>query len=271
MYGALLGDMIGAPYEFSPIKTKDFPLFSKASRFTDDSVMTVAVADVLIDAGVGASPEDVKKRLVASMKTWGRRYPDGGYGGRFLGWLMGDNEEPYNSFGNGSAMRVSPAGWLYGTLDETRAYAGLTAEVTHNHPEGIKGAEAVATAIYLARTGCSKAEIKDQITALFGYDLSNSCSAIRPGYRFDETCQGSVPEALIAFLDSTDTEDAIRNAVSLGGDADTQGCIAGSIAEAYFGVPDNLIAACRSRLPGDMLAVVDRFEKARHSPVKHRP
>ncbi|MCH4071807.1 ADP-ribosylglycohydrolase family protein [Pseudoramibacter sp.] len=271
MYGALLGDMIGAPYEFSPIKTKDFPLFSKASRFTDDSVMTVAVADVLIDAGKAASPEAVKKQLVLSMKKWGRRYPDGGYGGRFYGWLMGEDEEPYNSFGNGSAMRVSPAGWLYDTLDETRRYARLTAEVTHNHPEGIKGAEAVASAIYLARTGSTKAEIKKQITDLFGYDLSQTCDAIRPAYRFDVTCQGSVPEAIVAFLDSTDTEDAIRNAVSLGGDADTQGCIAGSVAEAYFGVPENLIAACRSRLPADMLAVADRFMKVRRSPLKHRP
>ena len=189
MYGAILGDMIGAPYEFdrSP-KTKEFPLFSKETWFTDDSVMIIAVAEALLDAN-GMADEDVKAALVSSMRKWGKRYPNAGYGGLFLYWLRAKNPEPYGSYGNGSAMRVSSAGWLYDTLDETRRNARLTSEVTHNHPEGIKGAEATASAIFLARTGHEKDEIKDYIPSEFGYDLSRSCNEIRPTYHHVESCQ----------------------------------------------------------------------------------
>ena len=263
MYGAILGDMIGAPYEFDRGgKTKDFPLFDRGSEFTDDSVMTVAVADALLDTP-GAPEGEVKAALVRAMRAWGRRYPGAGYGMRFIGWLASDDPAPYGSYGNGSAMRVSPAGWLYPTLEETRRVARWTAEVTHNHPEGIKGAEATASAIFLARTGSGKDSIKAYIVREFGYDLSRTCDEIRPAYRHVESCQETVPEALTAFMEGTDFEDVIRTTVSLGGDCDTLACIAGSIAEAFYGVPPRLAAECRARLPEDILAVLERFDSAR--------
>ena len=259
MIGAILGDMIGAPYEFDRgNKSKDFPLFCRYSQFTDDSVMAVAVAEALLDTP-GLPDDEVKAALVKSMRKWGRRYPDAGYGVRFCRWLRARDSEPYGSYGNGSAMRVSAAGWLYDTLDRTRHAAVLTAEVTHNHPEGIKGAEATASAIYLARTGRSKEEIKAYVTREFGYDLTRTCDEIRPDYRHVESCQKTVPEAITAFLEGTDFEDVIRTAVSLGGDCDTLTCIAGSIAEAFYGVPAELETECRSRLPADMLDVLCRF------------
>lgn len=260
MYGAILGDMIGAPYEFDRgDKTKEFPLFCDASVFTDDSVMTIAVAEALMKAN-GKPEEEVKKALISSMQDWGHRYPDAGYGGRFYGWLFAsDDPQPYGSYGNGSAMRVASAGWLYPTLEETLKYAGISAEVTHNHPEGIKGAQATAAAIFLARTGASKEEIRDYIVQEFGYDLSRTCDEIRPDYHHVESCQETVPEAITAFLEGEDFEDVIRTAVSLGGDCDTLTCIAGSIAEAFYGVPDDLKLACRNRLPEDMLEVLDRL------------
>ena len=265
MYGAILGDMIGAPYEFDMgDKTKDFPLFSERSEFTDDSVMTIAVAEALLDARVAGEENDemaVKARLVDAMRLWGNRYPYAGYGGRFNGWLMDPEMGPYNSFGNGSAMRVAAAGWLYPDLETTRKVARWTAEVTHNHPEGIKGAETTASAIFLARNGASKEEIKAYIVQEFGYDLSRTCNEIRPAYRHVESCQETVPEAITAFMEGTDFEDVIRTAVSLGGDADTLTCIAGSIAEAFYGVPEELVRECRNRLPADLLAVVDRFAR----------
>ena len=259
MYGAILGDMIGAPYEFdrSP-KTKEFPLFSRGTQFTDDSVMTIAVGEALLDT-VGKTNDEIKAALVSSMRRWGRRYPYAGYGGRFRVWLRAKDPEPYGSYGNGSAMRVSSAGWLSNTLDETRRIARLTAEVTHNHPEGINGAEAAASAIYLARSGAGKEEIREYIVSEFGYDLSRSCDEIRPAYRHVESCQKTVPEAITAFLEGDDFEDVIRTAVSLGGDCDTLTCIAGSIAEAFYGIPEEMITECRHRLPEDMLAVLDRF------------
>lgn len=263
MYGALLGDMIGAPYEFDRgDKTKDFPLFCKYSHFTDDSVMTIAVGEALLDFRF-REDEDIKAGLVESMRKWGRKYPDAGYGRKFYHWLHARHPEPYGSYGNGSAMRVSSAGWLFDTLAETRHMARLTAEVTHNHPEGIKGAEATASAIFLARTGHSKEEIRDYIVREFGYDLSRTCDQIRPGYYHTESCQKTVPEAITAFLEGTDFEDVIRTAVSLGGDCDTLTCIAGSIAEAFYGVPAILAAECRSRLPEDMLYILGRFDIAR--------
>ena len=261
MYGAILGDMIGAPYEFDRgDKTKDFPLLSADSQFTDDTVMTIAVAEALLDT-MGQSDEAVRAAVVRSMQKWGRKYPNAGYGGRFRGWLRAANPKPYGSYGNGSAMRVAAAGWLFDSLETTRHMARLTAEVTHNHPEGIKGAEATASAIFLARTGKTKDEIRDCIVREFGYDLSRTCDEIRPAYHHDESCQRTVPEAVTAFLEGTDFEDVIRTAVSLGGDCDTLTCIAGSIAEAFYGVPDALIAACRERLPQDIIRVVDRLRQ----------
>ena len=263
MIGAIMGDMIGAPYEFdrSP-KTKVFPLFSRGSMFTDDSVMTIAVAETLMDT-LGRSDDEIRAALVASMQKWGKRYPYAGYGGMFSRWLHTERPEPYGSFGNGSAMRVSSAGWLFHTLEDTRHMARLTAEVTHNHPEGIKGAEAIASAIFLARNGGTKDEIRDYIVKEFGYDLSRTCDEIRPKYHHVESCQETVPEAIIAFLEGKDFEDVIRTAVSLGGDCDTLTCIAGGMAEAFYGIPAEMEKECRKRLPEDMLAVVDRFDGLR--------
>lgn len=261
MYGAILGDMIGAPYEFDRgNKSKDFVIFNDQVHFTDDTVMTIAVAEALMDAGDLSDQKKVKEMVIASMKKWGKKYPDAGYGNRFTAWLESPDPEPYNSWGNGSAMRVSSAGWLYNSLDDTRLAARLTAKVTHNHPEGIKGAEATAAAIWLARFGKSKNEIKDYIVREFGYDLSRNCDEIRPGYTHDESCQRTVPEAITAFMEGTDYEDVVRTAVSLGGDCDTLTCIAGGIGEAAFGVPELMKLQCRRRLPDDMLAVLDRFE-----------
>ena len=261
MYGAILGDMIGAPYEFDRgNKTKEFSLFSRGSQYTDDSVMTIAVAEALMDS-MGKSDDEVKAALVISMQKWGHKYPYAGYGGMFSVWLEEKDPKPYGSFGNGSAMRVSASGWLYDTIEETRRYAKLTAEVTHNHPEGVKGAEAVASAIFMARNGSTKDEIKDFIIGEFGYDLSRTCDEIKPAYHHVETCQQTVPEAITAFLEGEGFEDIIRTAVSLGGDCDTLTCIAGGIAEAFYGVPDIDKLECRERLPEDMLAVLERFDE----------
>ena len=263
MIGAILGDMIGAPYEFDMgNKTKDFPLFSRRSEFTDDSVMTIAVAEALMDT-MGKTDDEIRAALAASMQKWGSIYPYAGYGGMFSRWLRSSHPEPYGSFGNGSAMRVSSAGWLFDTLEETRHMAKLTAEVTHNHPEGIKGAEATACAIFLARNGRSKEEIREYIISEFEYDLSRTCDEIRPGYHHVETCQKTVPEAVTAFMEGTDFEDVIRTAVSLGGDCDTLTCIAGGMAEAFYGVPEEMTEEGRKRLPDDMLAVLDRFSGIR--------
>ena len=264
MYGAILGDMIGAPYEFDRgKKSKGFPLFVKESQFTDDTVMTIAVAEALMDTD-GKSDDEVRQVLSAKMQDWGHRYPYAGYGGRYRMWLREKDPKPYGSFGNGSAMRVSSVGWLYDTLEETRRMARITAEVTHNHPEGIKGAESTASAIFLARTGAGREEIRDYIIREFDYDLSRTCDEIRPAYHMDASCQGSVPEGITAFLEGTDFEDVIRTAVSLGGDTDTIACIAGAVAEAFYGVSDEMKKECRRRLDEDMLAVLDRFtEKIR--------
>lgn len=262
MIGAILGDMIGAPYEFDRgNKTKDFPLFSKESQFTDDTVMTIAVADALMGISADAPDKVICDDIIRSMHRWGRKYPDAGYGGMFYQWLRRRDTQAYGSFGNGSAMRVSSAGWLYDSLKETRWIARLTAQVTHNHPEGIKGAEATASAIFLARTGNSKEEIRDYIIREFGYDLSRTCDEIRPAYYHVETCQKTVPEAITAFMEGTDFEDVIRTAVSLGGDCDTLTCIAGSMAEAFYGVPEELKEECRKRLTTDMLEVMDHFDQ----------
>ena len=261
MYGAILGDIIGSPYEFDRgDKTKDFPLFSKYSSYTDDTVMTIAVAEAFLDAPPEADEEWIRDRLVKSMRHWGRKYPNVGYGGNFSIWLICGDPKPYGSFGNGSAMRVSPVAWLYHDMETVRRMARLSAEVTHNHLEGIKGAEATAAAIFLARTGHSKEEIKQYIEENFHYDLSRTCDEIRPGYYHVESCQQSVPEAITAFLEGEDFEDVIRTTVSLGGDTDTLAAIAGSIAEGFYGVPMTLKLECRRRLPADLRAVLDWFE-----------
>ena len=261
MYGALLGDYIGSPYEFDMgDKTKDFTMFNDACEFTDDSVMTLAVAEAMMDS-MGKPDKAVKAALVRSMQDWGRFFPNAGYGGRFACWLLDEEPKPYGSYGNGSAMRVSSVGWLFDSLEETRKYARFSAEVTHNHPEGIKGAEATAAAIYLARTGHSKEEIRDYIVSEFDYDLSRTCDEIRPKYRHVESCQGTVPEAVTAFLEGEDFEDVIRTAVSLGGDCDTLTCIAGSMAEAFYGVPEEMKEKCRAELPESMRKELERFEE----------
>ena len=259
MYGAILGDIIGSPYEFDMgSKTKEFPLFSKRSTFTDDSVMTIAVAEAFL--GVPDDDEVIRKRLIDAMQKYGALYPHAGYGLRFSDWLDSEAPMPYNSWGNGSAMRVSAVAWLYNDLETVRHMARLSADVTHNHPEGIKGAEATASAIFMARNGYSKAEIKAYIESVFHYDLSRSCDEIRPTYHHVESCMETVPEAITAFIEGDSFEDVIRTAVSLGGDCDTLTCIAGSIAEAFYGVSDDLKEECIRRLPQDLLEVLIRFD-----------
>jgi len=222
--GAIAGDIIGSIYEHDPIKTKEFPLFGAQCRFTDDTVLTVAMADAILSG----------RSYDASVRDIGRRHPHAGYGGRFIRWLLSDNPRPYNSWGNGAAMRVSPVGFAFPTENEVLAQAEQTAVITHDHPEGIKGAQATALAIFLARTGHDKETIRHRIIQAFKYDLNRTIDEIRPGYCFDISCQGTVPEAIIAFLDADSWEDTIRNAVSLGGDSDTLACIAGGIAQAFY-------------------------------------
>ena len=262
MYGAILGDIIGSPFEFDRgDKTKDFELFTKGCKFTDDSVMTAAVAEALIAVGPDASKEEIEEAVIANMQDFGKRYPYAGYGGRFYYWLKEKNPKPYNSYGNGSAMRVSAVGWLYPTLERTREVAAYTAEVTHNHPEGIKGAEATASCIFMARNGAGKDAIKECVEKEFGYNLNRTLDEIRPTYHHVESCQQTVPESIIAFLESEDFEDAIRNAVSLGGDTDTLAAITGSIAEAYYDIPAILRAECRNRVSEDILNVMELFDE----------
>jgi ADP-ribosylglycohydrolase len=261
MYGAILGDMIGSPYEFDRgSKTKDFPLFSKNSTFTDDTVMTIAVAEAFL--GVPDDEAQIRHRLIRSMQKYGKRFPYAGYGGMFRFWLKSSDPKPYGSYGNGSAMRVSAVAWLYDDLQTVRRMARLSAEVTHNHPEGIKGAEAIAAAIFLARTGSTKPEIRAYVEENFHYDLSRTCDEIRPGYHHVESCQETVPEAITAFLEGQSFEDVIRTAVSLGGDCDTLTCIAGSIAEAFYGVPETLKEEVHKRLPEELLEVLRRFTQS---------
>jgi ADP-ribosylglycohydrolase len=250
MLGAITGDVIGSAYEARPIKTVRFPLFSRHSRFTDDTVLTVAVAHAILQG----------KDYAVCLKDVGRRYPGAGYGASFYRWLFSPTSEPYDSWGNGAAMRVSPVGFAFDSVDEVLAQARKSAEVTHNHPEGIKGAQATALAVYLARTGESKDAIGREIAQRFGYDMNRSLDEIRLEYTFDVSCQGSVPESIIAFLESQDFEDAIRKAVSLGGDADTMAAIAGGIAQAFYGeIPQEIVSGVRERLPVDLLAVLDAF------------
>ena len=236
MLGAVIGDVVGSIYEHNNIKTKDFELFKPTCSFTDDTVMTIAVAKALLvtkEKTAGMDELFLKKELIKQMQKYGRQYPYAGYGEMFRSWLTLENPQPYNSFGNGSAMRVSPCGYIAVTLEEALELARISAEVTHNHPEGIKGAQATAAAIFLARCGKTKEEIKQYIEEYF-YILDRTLDEIRPEYRFNGSCQGTVPQAIQAFLESTDFEDAIRNAVSLGGDSDTLAAITGGIAWAYY-------------------------------------
>ena len=258
MYGAILGDIVGSPYEFdcNNYKAKDFPLLSRRSDFTDDTVMALAVAKALLSSR-GQDDTAIKAALVREMQRLGRIYPDRGYGARFSRWLYADAPQPYHSYGNGSAMRVSPAAWLAKDMAESLHLARLTAEVTHDHPEGIKGAQATAAAIYLARIGKKKDKIREYITSRYGYDLDRSYEFLNRTYEWDSSGQGTVPEAIIAFLESDDFEDAIRKAVSMGGDSDTLACITGGIAEAYYkGIPNHIAASVWSLLPVGLREIV---------------
>jgi ADP-ribosylglycohydrolase len=250
MLGAIAGDIIGSTREVRNIKTTDFNLFPPRSRITDDSVMTIAVADVLLKQG----------DYVKTMQHYGREYPDMGYGSAFKSWIKVEFPEPYNSWGNGSAMRVSPVGWAGETLEWVLEEAKRSAEVSHNHPEGIKGAQSVAAAVFLAKNGASKSDIKQYVETQFGYDLNRTIAAIRPNYEFDVSCQGSVPESLIAFLESTDFETAIRLAISIGGDSDTIASIAGGVAHAFYKKIPNIIATYTwALLPPPLEMVTWRF------------
>lgn len=255
MLGAIAGDIIGSVYEGNNIKTTDFPLFCADSRFTDDTVLTVAVADAILN----------NKGYEETIKHYAFKYPNAGYGRAFKRWVNLWESKPYNSFGNGSSMRVSPVAWAFDSLETVLEEAEKSAAVTHNHPEGIKGAQAVALAIFLARNKESKESIKQEITTRFNYDLERKLDDIRPNYRFDVSCQGSVPESIIAFLESNDFEDAIRKAVSIGGDSDTIACISGSIAEAFYsGIPDNIKKEATERLTEPMIQVINKFYEAYH-------
>ena len=252
MLGAIAGDIIGSVYENEPVKTKNFQLYGPESRFTDDTVLIVAVADSLLSG----------KSYAASMKQWGRRYPQAGYGQNFYQWLMSRCSVAYNSFGNGSAMRVSPVGWAFDTLDKTLEEARRSAEPTHNHPEGIKGAQVVAGSIFLCRQRKTKVEIKEWVEKFSGYDLNRTVQSIRPGYQFEVSCMASVPEAIICFLESDGFEDAVRLAISLGGDADTQACISGAIAHAFYKIiPKEIEEETIKRLPDNMKAIFTDFQK----------
>lgn len=250
MIGAIAGDIIGSIYERNPIKTKNFTLFDPRCRFTDDTVLTVAVAEAILSG----------RPYLDSVREIGRRYPSAGYSESTLRWLHSDQPRPYNSWSNGSAMRVSPVGFAFATEDEVLKEAEKTAAISHNHPEGIKGAQATALAVFLARTGHSKAAIKTRIVQRFGYDLNRSADDIRPAYAFDISCQGTVPEAIVAFIDSDSYEDAVRNAVSLGGDSDTLACITGAISEAFYkDLPLGIQARVRQFLTPDLWGITEAF------------
>ena len=265
MIGAIAGDIAGSIYEGSPNKPTDVSLGGARSRFTDDTVMTLAVADAILHG----------QSYAVTLQHWGRRYPDCGYGGMFRRWLWSDDPKPYGSYGNGSGMRVGPVGWAFDEYEEVLAQAAASAAVTHDHPEGIKGAQAVAGAVFLARTTKDKEGLRRRIAGEFDYDLGRSIAGIRPTYGFDVTCQGSVPEAIIAFLDSEDLESAIRLAISLGGDTDTIACMAGAIAQAYYeSVPQQLHDLVYQKLTPELAELLDafcaRFQVAGHLPVSTR-
>lgn len=258
MLGAIIGDIVGSRFEWNNNKSKEFDFLTYKCFPTDDSIMSLAVAQAILLSKPDYS--DLAKNAVECMQSVGRNYPNCGYGGVFYNWVFSDNPQPYNSYGNGAAMRVSAAGFAAESSEEAKKISKLVTEVTHNHPEGIKGAEATASCIFLARTGASKDEIREYVTREFHYDLTRTLDQIRPGYHHVESCQETVPEAITAFLESGDFEDAIRNGVSLGGDADTLTAITGSIAEAFYGVPDALKTECRNRISEDLRVVLRKFD-----------
>jgi ADP-ribosylglycohydrolase len=252
MKGAIAGDIIGSSFETNPIKEKNFNFFYRPHKFTDDTVLTLAVMDSLLN----------NRNYIDTFIEYAQKYPNRNYGKTFKLWLLQDEKLPYESYGNGSAMRVSPIGWFYDSLEQTLEEAKRSSEVTHNHVEGIKGAKAVAGAIFLARKKASKNEIKDFIEENFSYNLSRNYLDFQPNYKHDFSAQGSVPEAIICFLESSDYEDAVRNAVALGGDSDTQACISGSIAEAFYGeIPTNIWEPCTRKLNPEILEVINSFYK----------
>lgn len=265
MLGAIAGDIIGSPYEFAPdnIKSTVFPLFSEKSKFTDDTVMTVAIAEGIM-SGYG-NPESTATAVVKAMRKYGRMFPAAGYGQNFYRWLMSENPIPYNSYGNGSAMRVSPVAWAYDTLEEVALYARISATTTHDHPEGIKGACATAAAVFMARKGFTKEQIKRHIRDRYGYNLNRALDEIRPTYVHVESCQRSVPEAITAFLESGNFEDALRKAVSLGGDSDTLAAISGSIAEGFYGgIPLEILNEVMSILDERLVKVIRKWQNWLH-------
>ncbi|MGI5937125.1 MAG: ADP-ribosylglycohydrolase family protein [Oscillospiraceae bacterium] len=255
MKGAIIGDIIGSIYEFDNYRAEDFPFFREECFFTDDTVMTIAVADALMST-MGASDEEILAALTEKMQYYGRLYPDAGYGGRFAKWLVGDNPKPYSSWGNGAPMRCSAAGWLASSVEEARRLGSLTAMPTHNHPEGVKAAALTAELIFLARKGVDMTALRER--AAREYNLPE-IDKIRSTYRFDVSSQGTMPVALSAFFESTSFEGAIRRAVSAGGDSDTIAAIAGSIAESYYGVPDGIWRQAAKYLDPPLMAVVDEF------------
>jgi len=253
MWGAIIGDVVGSRYEWDPIKTKTFEFFHPLCKYTDDSVCTAAVADILLN---DTSP-------VAVLQQWCQRHPGRGYGGWFSGWLHADNPSPYNSFGNGAAMRASPAAYLNRnrSLEEALGAADRVTAVTHDHPEGVKGARAAVHSVWLAFQGEGVDRIRRAIEQTYEYDLSRTVDEIRPDYRFNETCQGTVPQAIVSALESVNFEDAVRNAISLGGDADTLAAIAGPIAEALYGIPEDMLATARGRFLEDAPDIVDAMDR----------
>ena len=252
MIGAIAGDIIGSVYEQHPIKTREFPLFHRECRFTDDSVLTIAIAKAIL----------TDRDYLKAIRELGRKYPDAGYGGSFLRWLLSSTPRPYHSWGNGAAMRVSPVGFAFDSIDTVLREAARTAEISHDHPEGIKGAQATALSVYLARTTSDKTLLRNEIRERFGYDLDRTVDDIRPDYEFDVSCQGSVPEAIISFLDSGSYEEAVRNAVSLGGDSDTLACIAGGIAEAYYGPPaPAIVSKVQECLTEELWDITEQFTR----------
>ena len=271
MFGAIYGDIVGSVYEFNNIRTKDFELFSEKSKFTDDTVMTLAVANALVifdemtreenclDAPSKNNLAYFKEILISEMHTTGEKYPRAGYGGRFRFWLKEKQTEPYGSYGNGSAMRVSPVAWYANSLEECLDFAKASAEVTHNHPEGIKGAVVTAGATYLARTGATMDEIKAFVAKY--YEINFTLDEIRPTYEFNETCQDTVPQAMQAFFESTSFEDAIRNAISIGGDSDTLAAITGAVAEAYYGMTEREVRNITTILDRSLLKILEDFRK----------
>ncbi len=258
MLGAIFGDIVGSKWEHFSNKSKNFDLLSEFNYITDDSVMTLAIAKSLLECNFDYS--DLEVVAIKNMQELGRKYHNAGYGGRFYNWIFSDNPKPYNSFGNGSAMRVSPCGIVAQSIEEAKLLSRKVTEVTHNHPEGLKGAEAVAVAIFFAKSGMNQLEIKEYINKNY-YPMNFTLDEIRDSYRFDVTCQGSVPQAIMAFIEAKDFEDTLRNAVSLGGDSDTQAAIAGSIAEYHFGIPEELRNKAIKYLPAELLQILNDFEK----------